>query len=450
MKYFHIANNKLPQTPAEVLDISTPEREQEIEAAVKAAENSGEWEYPYKEAATDLKEMTLTDIFYWVYKSQNPITTSEANAGFKNAIHADKTIIKLPDNFKKLTSLTIGAGGDLLQADGLGSSKDILFENVADLLFEQDISYANFESPVTHQPLVKELIGDKGAPIECCSHDQFETLTSHKGKRFTIMNTANNHMFDMGLEGLATTLDAFEEAGIIDIGTNRSREDFDQCKVLTVNGIKLGLVSSTFGLNGHQMPPSEAYRIQTSELLPRDTAPDLTSLKKQIDDSKSQNCDFVLATMHWGFEFEMFPRNRQVEAAHDLVEYGADAIISHHPHVIQPIEYYETKRDPDRVATIAYSLGSLTWGYTAPHIVLSLIQNFTLTKGKIGEKEATYIEQTEATPVFRSAIESEGKIITQIEKLSDHVDGKNNRHTKEYISEIERFAQIVLNPPTAL
>ena len=105
---------------------------------------------------------------------------------------------RVAQGFDKHSLLTLGAAGNLLQAEGLEHSNDVLFENVAGLLFDQTVSYANFESPVTEQELKQEVISDKESPTECCSREQFDILKGHKGKRFTVLHTANNHMFDMG------------------------------------------------------------------------------------------------------------------------------------------------------------------------------------------------------------------------------------------------------------
>lgn len=436
--------SSLPSTPAEVLDISSRTLRFKMNMAVAAARLFGHWKRPLKTAATSFEEMNLTDIYYWVYKSTRPITRVEAGERVEDLLMTDARIVGLPVNFEKHSSLTIGAAGDLLQAEGLELSKDVLYESVADLLFDQTIAYANFESPVTTQPLKKEVIGDKEAPTECCSRAQFDVLTAHKGKRFAVLNTTNNHMFDMGVEGIDTTLKVFSELDILDVGTNRKPEDYGRGKILTRNGIKLGFASATFGLNGHVMPDAEAYRINTARLLSKFVDPELDLLKRQIDDCKRQGCDFIIASVHWGFEFEFFPRQRQVKAARALVEYGADTVLCHHPHVIQPVEYYRTKRDPDRVAVIAYSLGSLAWGYTAPHIVLSMILNLTLSKGRRQGKDLTYIEKAKVTPIFRSTVDQGGTTLTRIERLADHVRGRSDRHPPNYIAAIERYARLVL------
>jgi poly-gamma-glutamate synthesis protein (capsule biosynthesis protein) len=441
-------NAGLPVTPAEVLDISTRSLRLKMNIAVKSAALFRYWNYPRADAATDFAEMTLTDIFYWVYKCKNPITNIEKGENAASLLMTDNSIVGLPPGFDKQSTLTVGAAGDLLQADGLELSKDVLFESVADLLFDQTISYANFESPVTEQELKKEVIGDKEAPTECCSRAQFNVLTRHKDKRFNVLNTSNNHTFDMGIEGIETTLRTFAEDGILDVGTNRRPEDRGRAKILIKEGVKLGFVAATFGLNGRMMPEAEAYRVNTAKLLSKFVDPDLALLKQQVDDCKREGCDFIIASMHWGFEFEFFPRKRQVEAARALVECGADTVLCHHPHVIQPVEYYRTRRDPNRIAVIAYSLGSLAWGYTAPHIVLSVILNLTLAKGQREGNTVTYIEAAKVTPIFRSAVDHGGKTLTRIEKLADHVDGRSRSHPPEYVAKIADYAELVLGGAT--
>ena len=136
----------------------------------------------------------------------------------------DQSAIGLPPGFEKKQSLTFAAAGDILQAEGLEQSKDILFENIADLLFDQDVAYANFKSPITTQLLKKEVISDREPPTECCSRAQFDILKGHRGKVFDVLNTSNNHAFDMGVEGLDTTLGVFAEEGILETGTNRKKE----------------------------------------------------------------------------------------------------------------------------------------------------------------------------------------------------------------------------------
>ncbi|MGL3210732.1 CapA family protein [Bradyrhizobium sp. BR 1433] len=247
----------------------------------------------------------------------------------------------------------------------------MLFENVASALFDADISFANYELPVAEEEVARRAIGDGRTAMMCCSFAQYAALTEHRGKHFTVLNLANNHILDLGIEGVEATRGAMTQTGIVDIGAPRRPEEYGRANILAKNQIKIGFVSATFGLNAHQLPENETFRVHAARLLSKHVPTDLALLKKQIQDCKKQGCDFIMASIHWGYEFEFFPRYRQIAAAHSLIEEGVDLILGHHPHVIQPLEYYRTKRDPDRIGVIAYSLGSLTWGwYTAPHLVL--------------------------------------------------------------------------------
>lgn len=59
----------------------------------------------------------------------------------------------------------------------------------------------------------------------------------------------------------------------------------------------------------------------------------------------------VIVNMHWGVEYDTEPSIRERELAHALIDVGADVIIGHHPHVVQPVEVYKN-------GLIFYSLGN--------------------------------------------------------------------------------------------
>jgi poly-gamma-glutamate synthesis protein (capsule biosynthesis protein) len=432
-----------PATPADVLDISGGLRFV-MNTVCKSAELFGYWHHPYKNAATCFEEMTLLDKFYWVYKCRQPVVHGEKREHIHQLLQTNKSTVVLPEGFSRQASVTLGAAGDLIQAEGLEHSADRLYENVEDLLFEKDLSYANLESPLTTQALQKEVISDKESPIECCSRAQFDILKGHRGKCFSLMHTAGNHSFDMGVEGIETTRRQFATDGIVGIGINPAPEDYGKGKIILRDGLRIGFVSATYGLNGRNPPEEEVYRINVARMHSRHATPDLDIVRRQIDHCRREGCDFIIASLHWGYEFEFFPRRHQIDMARSLVEYGADAIIAHHPHVIQPVEYYRTQRDPERIAVIAYSLGSLTWAFSAPHLVLSAVLNLTLSKGRYRNGTSTYIESAQVTPVFRSRSIQDGKAVTQIEKLADHLGVHEDPARSAYIDAIARYATLVL------
>lgn len=388
-----------PGTPIEVLSIGSPAFKRVIMASTKLAETFGYWRRPAAGAATDVPEMTPVDNLRWVYKCKNPVIEPPADIDTSAFLTTAQPDMPLPEGFTVETTASFGAGGDILRPRGIDGSKDQLFAGVADLLFGKDIAFANFESPVTHGDLIEEVIGDAGPPIESSAPEHFDIIACHEGQTFDVLNLANNHILDLGAEGIAATLELIQSRGIAVTGVS---DGPTPATVLEKAGLKIGFASATFGLNGRDSNEAGGFVINVSTLSSKSTPPDLSLLKAQIDDCRAQGCDFVVASVHWGHEFEFFPRKDQITAARALADYGADAVICHHPHVIGPAEVYETSRDSGRRVPIAYSLGSLLWGFSAPHIALSTVLSLDLAKGTGPEGPKTYVKGMELTPVFRT------------------------------------------------
>jgi poly-gamma-glutamate synthesis protein (capsule biosynthesis protein) len=66
--------------------------------------------------------------------------------------------------------------------------------------------------------------------------------------------------------------------------------------------------------------------------------------------------DFVVVFPHWGNEYQMSASDYQTELALKMCEWGADAIIGSHPHVVQPCEWIES--DNGNECVVYYSLGN--------------------------------------------------------------------------------------------
>lgn len=67
--------------------------------------------------------------------------------------------------------------------------------------------------------------------------------------------------------------------------------------------------------------------------------------------------DVLIVYPHWGIELSPLPDPADRHLAHRLIDAGADMIIGHHPHVVQPIEIYNGKK-------IYYSLGNFIFPQT--------------------------------------------------------------------------------------
>ena len=59
----------------------------------------------------------------------------------------------------------------------------------------------------------------------------------------------------------------------------------------------------------------------------------------------------LICIFHWDYEFELYPQPAHRQLAFELIDMGVEAIIGHHPHIVQGYEIYKSK-------PIFYSLGN--------------------------------------------------------------------------------------------
>lgn len=254
---------------------------------------------------------------------------------------------------------------------------------------------------------------------------------------------ANNHILDAGWQGLKTTIDQLDQDGILYYGINKTKNNQKKTLIFEKNDFKIGFIGFTYSVNLREFPDGKDYLVNMIPFHNLKPDPDTSFLEAQIGYCKSQKCDLTIVTLHWGIEFELYPLQSQIDMAHYIAEYGADLIISHHTHVIQPYEYYQTKRDPDRIVPILYGQGNLSSILSVPHLVLSTIANFKIVKGMINGKKQCFIEDMEITPVFQIENQDNEESYICIEKLKEF-SKKNIKdpELKSYVQKITDYATL--------
>ena len=170
-----------------------------------------------------------------------------------------------------------------------------------------------------------------------------EYLSQLCGAGISIVNCANNHTADFGVEGILETIQQLDSVGIRHTGIGRNLAEARKPVVLHVNGIRIGFLGyggeGTFIASRKQ--PGTTSRNQWLIL------DDIKRLRPRVD--------YIVINLHWGDELETRPDSSQIILAHRIIEGGADLIVGHHPHVLQGIERYRGK-------IIAYSLGNFVFG----------------------------------------------------------------------------------------
>lgn len=245
-------------------------------------------------------------------------------------------------------SLTILFTGDVLldrsirpMAERRGTAW--LFNNVTPVFRQADAVVINLECPLTTRttPLNKRFIF-RGEP---------EWAKDLRQVGITHAAIANNHTNDQGRQGLADTYQALHTSGITPLGYGYSMEEQLTPTVIRKKGIKVAVFNAV-------LFPLENW--QYAEGQPDVCRPSIDRLTSRIRQYKAEHpSSFIVAVLHWGTEFQPHPHVQQRHYAHKLMQAGTDAIIGHHPHVVQPMEYINSR-------PVFYSLGNFVFDQSHP------------------------------------------------------------------------------------
>ncbi|MCE1228071.1 MAG: CapA family protein, partial [Firmicutes bacterium] len=199
-----------------------------------------------------------------------------------------------------------------------------------------DLVFGNLESPIA------PTTGRPGQPFVFNAPEDLPYALKASG--FAVLATANNHAFDQGPKGTVETLERLERLGLTAIGSGRNRQEAHQARIFERKGLRIAFLAYTdlfnANLNGDPQRPWVA---------PLDDA-----AIEAVRAAKAQ-ADLVVVSLHWGIEYEHRPRPRQREMAAKLVAAGADLLLGHHPHVLQPLEWIESG---GRRGAAIFSLGN--------------------------------------------------------------------------------------------
>ena len=392
---------RLPWSAKDIFRLSVIDRLL-YSSTITFARCTGLWRYPIP-CSGDLETMRLRDKIYWLYKAQFPIARASKGAGLERYFENQAAFHwALPEGFRPTTELRLSAVGDLMDHPYLPNSAEMLYESVADKIFGADISMANLEcvlSPSTSESFV--MSPSEGPPLYY-GWDHFKAAKGFRGRNYSFMATACNHSLDCGEGGVRSTIDTLRAEGIAFNGVNETAEAADAATIVPKNGFTIGLVSHTFGLNAKKPPKDKPWIVNRTNLNGALGEVDFGQFRRQIQFCRDSNVDAIIAMLHWGMEHGTYPRPQQLDVAHYLAEIGVDVVIGHHPHVIQPMEYYRTTRDPDRIVPVYYSLGNLLTPFSHPAFRVSAVARIMLATGvdRNGSKQ-TYVSHADMRRVFQ-------------------------------------------------
>ena len=274
-----------------------------------------------------------------------PLTSQKKDAISKEA---NKTNQKSKDQEEE-TSARIMAHGDLLYHDIIymsakkeDGSYDFHenFEYVTPWLKQADLAIGDFEGTINKDHYLA------GYPL---FNAPGQVMDAIKDAGYHVLDLAHNHVLDSQIEGVISTADAIEKAGMTPIGVY-THESRDQAPLVIkeVNGIKVALLAYSYGFNGiEQSISQEDYNRYLSDL-------NEDKMKAEIERAEKE-ADITVIMPQMGVEYRIEPTEEQKVLYHKMIEWGADIIFGGHPHVVEPSETVE--KDGEK-KLIIYSMGN--------------------------------------------------------------------------------------------
>lgn len=238
--------------------------------------------------------------------------------------------------------------GDVMLDDGPGkviqSGRDPL-EPFAAMLADADFTIGNLECPIATggKPLENKIFSFRAHP---------RVASVLKG-RFNALAVSNNHSGDYGQKAFLETLEVLEKNDIPYFGGGRNLAAAHAPLWIERKGLRIAVL----GYNEFKPRSFEAGANWPGVAWSEDS-----QVIADIRAARAAGVDVVIPFMHWGWERELQPTERQKQLARTMIDAGADVVVGGHPHVTQGAEYYKGK-------LIVYSLGNFVFdGFDPPEI----------------------------------------------------------------------------------
>lgn len=266
--------------------------------------------------------------------------------------------------------------GDIMLSRSVGKKMDREndytwpFIHIAPYLRQAEIVFGNLENPVS----------DKGRNVGSIYSFRAnpQTIQGLSLSGFNALSIANNHIGDWTREAAQDTLDLFDTYGIHAVGGGMNKKEAHSARTITHKDTTFGFLA--YSLIG-------PHYIRATESKAGITTPSRENMIADIEHAKEIS-DVVIVSLHFGEEYETEANQYQKDLARSLVDVGAKLVIGHHPHVLQPGEFYKD-------GYIAYSLGNFVFDqHFSEETQTSAILEIIMEEGEIVSATETPVRIT--------------------------------------------------------
>lgn len=309
-----------------------------------------EEEWTLEDSLSGLDSGLLADIFI----NEDSAINAETGEKTKSIYEEDGSILITITGTGDFT-----VGGDSRKATNIWDTElkkhdgDFHFamKNMREILLEDDLTIVNFEGTLTESTHIPS--SKKNNDFLFSAPPEYVAMLSENGVEAVALD--NNHTMDHGEDAYIETQTHLSNAGIVWSGGG-------EIGVIEVKGIQIAMLSYLCIDRYDQL---------------WDTVPaDIKAAKAMYP--------LVIVNFHWGNELMYYPTDNQIKMGRLAVDSGADLVLGHHSHRIQPIEQYNG-------VYICYSLGNFCFaGNSKPSDMTSyLFQTRFRVRGEGEEQEIT-------------------------------------------------------------
>jgi poly-gamma-glutamate capsule biosynthesis protein CapA/YwtB (metallophosphatase superfamily) len=239
---------------------------------------------------------------------------------------ASPTSTHVPVTTLLFTGVIVPARCVQAQIDATGDT-DYIYDEVRGVIQQADLAVGTFNATMSDFPPhtgcvpTYVLVGGSG------------NADAMQRAGFDVMSVATNHIKDCGIttcgdRAFFDTLNNLKRVGILAVGAGKNLEEAMLPVVVTLNGVRFGIVSLGQIEQGgvYATADKAGIAVLTEE-----------NVKIAIQAAR-QVSDVVIVMPHWGPEDVSTPNWIQRNLAHVIVEAGADLVVGNHTHVVQGIQ----------------------------------------------------------------------------------------------------------------
>ncbi len=227
------------------------------------------------------------------------------------------------------------------------------FSYVSDHLNDGDINVCNLECVLSDT-------SDKLIPFSEIMRAPVDFVSVLKENNIHVVNLANNHTMDHGLQAFNEMKSALNEAGIKTILDNY-RFPEEENVIININGLSIGFI----GYYIEETISPEEYSVLT------------TRIHKELA-LISGSCDKIILSLHWGHEYTSNPMSWQINLTKDLIDSNnkISVIYGHHSHTLNGIIKYNN-------CVFAPSLGNFVFDDCLKRNRITGILNVTISDSNV-------------------------------------------------------------------